>query len=148
MAFTKNRKKYICASDDHGRYEVSKFDKNLDFYGFGPWFLDHNKHNKVKIYFFLLILCIFSENEKRNTSTMFFIHIFAFKVAISFSESIFALKGPKFGPQYLGNELEYWEKKLPGTKCHHLVQNNWKRRKFEDVTPSLTLFCLDFSEND
>ena len=55
---------------------------------------------------------------------MFLTHIFAFKVAISFSESLFALKGSKFGPQYLGNELQFWEKNLPGDKCHHLVQNN------------------------
>ena len=50
--FHKNQKK-VCASDGHGRYEVSKFDKNSAFCGFGPWFLDNNKHKKVKIYFFL-----------------------------------------------------------------------------------------------
>ena len=55
---------------------------------------------------------------------MLLTHIFAFKVAISFSESLFALKGSKFGPQYLGKELQFWEKNLPGDKCHHLVQNN------------------------
>ena len=55
---------------------------------------------------------------------MFLTHIFAFKVAISFGKSLFALKGPKFRPQFLGNELEFWEKNLPGVKCHHLVQNN------------------------
>ena len=41
---------------------------------------------------------------------MFFTHIFAFKVAVSFNESLFALKGSKSGPQYLGNELEFWGK--------------------------------------
>ena len=50
--FHKNQKK-VCASDGHGRYEVSKFDKNSDFCGFRPWFLDNNKHKKIKIYFFL-----------------------------------------------------------------------------------------------
>ena len=50
--FHKNQKK-VYASDGHGRYEVSKFDKNSDFCGFRPWFLDNNKHKKVKIYFFL-----------------------------------------------------------------------------------------------
>ena len=54
---------------------------------------------------------------------MFLTHIFVFKVAISFSESFFALKGPKFGPPYLRNKLEFWEKNLPGAKYHHLVQN-------------------------
>ena len=71
-----------------------------------------------------MIQPIFSENEKRNTSAMFLTHIFPFKVAISFRESLFALKGPKFGPQYLGNELEFWEQNLPGANFHHLVQNN------------------------
>ena len=54
--FPKNQKKVCasdCASDSHGRCEVSKFDENPDFCGFGPWFLDNNKHKKVKIYFFL-----------------------------------------------------------------------------------------------
>ena len=50
--FHKNQKK-VCTSDGHGRYEVSKFDKNSDFCGFGPLFLDNNKHKKVKTYFFL-----------------------------------------------------------------------------------------------
>ena len=50
--FHKNQKK-VCASDGHRRYEVSKFDENSDFCGFEPWFLDNNKHKKVKIYFFL-----------------------------------------------------------------------------------------------
>ena len=50
--FHKNQKK-VCASDGHGRYEVSKFHKNSDFCGFGPWFLDDKKHKKVKICFFL-----------------------------------------------------------------------------------------------
>ena len=80
--FHKNQKK-VCASDDHGRYEVSKFDKNSDFYGFRPWFLDNNKHKKVKIYFSYIIQPIFSENEKRNTPTMFVTHILAFKVSSS-----------------------------------------------------------------
>ena len=62
--------------------------------------------------------------KKRNTLTMFLTHIFAFKVAISFIESLFALKGPKFGPQCLENELEFWGKNLPSAKCHNLVQNN------------------------
>ena len=50
--FHKNQKK-VCASDGHGRYEVSKFDENSDFCGFRPWFLDNKKHKKVKICFFL-----------------------------------------------------------------------------------------------
>ena len=65
---------------------------------------------RSKFTFSCIIQPIFSENEKRNASTMFLTHIFAFKVAISFNESLFALKGPKFGPQYLGNELEFWGK--------------------------------------
>ena len=75
---------------------------------------------------------------------MFLTHIFALKVAISFNESLFALKGPKFRPQYLGNMMEFWEKNLPGVKCHHLAQNNLKGRKFEDITSRL---CPYFSEN-
>ena len=48
-----NNQKKVCASDGHERYEVSKFDKNSAFCGFGPWFLDNNKHKKVKICSFL-----------------------------------------------------------------------------------------------
>ena len=44
---------------------------------------------------------------------MLLTHIFDFKVAISFNESLFALKGPKFGSQYLENELKFWGKNLP-----------------------------------
>ena len=65
---------------------------------------------RSKFTFSCIIQPIFSDNEKRNTSTMFFTHIFAFKVAVSFNESLFALKGPKFGPQYLGKELGFWGK--------------------------------------
>ena len=50
--FHKNQKK-VCESDGHGRYEVSKFDENSDFCGFGSWFLDNSKHKKIKICFFL-----------------------------------------------------------------------------------------------
>ena len=62
--------------------------------------------------------------KKRNILAMFLTHIFAFKVAISFSESLFVLKRPKFRPQYLENKLEFLGKNLPGAKCYHLVQNN------------------------
>ena len=75
---------------------------------------------------------------------MLLTHIFGFKVAISFSESFFALKGPKFGSQYLGSKLEFWEKNLPGAKYHHLVQNYWKRRKFEDISSKPYLILPGF----
>ena len=104
--FHKNQKK-VCPRDGHERYEVSKFDKNSAFCGFGPWFLDNNKHKKKKFAFSCIIQPIFSENEKRNVSTMLLTHIFAFKVAVSFNESLFALKGPKCEPQYLANKLKF-----------------------------------------
>ena len=57
--FHKNQKK-VCASDDHGKY------KNSDFCGFGPWFLDNNKHRKVKICFFLYNLSHIFRKWKRK----------------------------------------------------------------------------------
>ena len=99
---------------------------------------------RTKFTFSCIIQAKFSENEKRNTSTIFLTHIFALKVAISFSESLFALKGPKFEPQYLGNELEFWEKIFPNANFHHLVQNNWKQRKFQNITSRLYLILPGF----
>ena len=75
---------------------------------------------------------------------MFLTHIFAFKITISFSESLFVLKEPKFGLQYLGNELEFWGKNLPGVNFHDLVENNQKQRKFEDITSKPCLIFPGF----
>ena len=90
---------------------------------------------RSKFAFSCIIQPILSENEKRNASTMFLTHIFAFKVAIS----LFALKGPKFGPQYLGNELGFLEKNLPGAK-YHVIQYKITENK-ENLKTSLPGFA-------
>ena len=141
--FHKNQKK-VCASDGHGRYEVSMFDKNSDFYGFRPWFLDNNKHKKVKFYFFLYNSThIFRKWKKKCFNNVLGTYI-CFQSSNSIQCVTFCPKRAKIRPQYLGNKLEFQEKNLPGAKCHHLVQNNWKRRKFGDITSRL---CLYFWEN-
>ena len=86
--FHKNQKK-VWASDGHGRCEVSKFNKNSDFCGI----------RRSKFAFSCIIQPIFFENEKRNTLIMFLTHIFAFKVAILFSESPFCPKRAKIQAQ-------------------------------------------------
>ena len=142
----KNPKK-VRASDGHKRYEVSKFNKGSIFYGFGSWFLDNNKHKTSKFTFSCKNQPIVSENEKWNTSTIFSTHIFAFKVAISFSESLFALKGRNSGPNILGMSWNFGKKiyQVPNVTIQNKITEN--KENLKTSLPRLTLFCLNFSEH-
>ena len=143
----KNRKKYICACDDNGRYEVSKLDKNSDFYGFGPWFLDHNKHNKMKIYFFLHNSThIFRKWKKKYFNNVLDTYI-CFQSGNFIQWVTFCPKRALIRDLISGKWVGIFGKKITWYQMLSFSTKYWKWRKFEDITPSLTLFCLDFSEN-
>ena len=107
--FHKNQKK-ICVSDNHGRYEVSNFDENSDFCGFKPWFLDNNKHNKVKICFFLYNWThIFRKWKKTYFNDVIDTYI-SFQSSNFIQESLFALKGQNLGPNIWGMSWNFGKK--------------------------------------
>ena len=133
--FHKNQKK-VCASDGHGRY-----DKNSDFCGFGPWFLDNNKHKKVKICFFLYN----STHIFRKWKKKCFNNVLDTYICFQSSNFTFCPKRVKIWAPISWEQVGILGKKF--TRCQiscYLVQNNWKQRKFEDITSRL---CLYFSEN-
>ena len=83
-SFHKNQKK-VCASDSHGRHEVQSLTKIQIFMVSGHDFYTTASIRRSKFAFSCISQPILSENEKRNASTLFLTHIFAFKVAISLS---------------------------------------------------------------
>ena len=136
--FHKNQKK-VCASDGHGRY-----DKNSDFCGFGPWFLDNNKHKKVKICFFLYNSThTFRKWKKKCFNTVL-------DTYIHFQSSNFTFhpkKGQNSGPNIFGTSWDFGEKiyQVPNVIIQYKIIKN--KENLKTSLPSLTLFCLDFSEN-
>ena len=134
----------IRAEWDYGRYEVPKFDKNSDFCGFGPWFLHNNKHKKVKIYFFLYNSThIFRKWKKKYFNNVIDTYIW-FQSSNFIQWVTFCPKRAKIWAPISGERVGILGKKLPGAKYRHLVQNNWKQRKFEDITSKPYLILPGF----
>ena len=121
-------------SDGHGRYEVSKFDKNSDFCGFKPWFLNENKHKKVKIYFFLYNSTHISRKGKKKYFNNVLDTYICFQSSNFIQWVTFCPKRAKIRAPISGEQVGILGRNWPGANFHYLVQTNWKRRKFEDIT--------------
>ena len=139
MAFTKTRKKYVqvMAMGDMKSQNLTKIQL---FVVLGHDFQTTTSIRRSKFTFSCIIQPIFSENEKRNASTMFLTHIFAFKVAISFNESLFALKGPKFGSQYLEKKNYHVQNIISQYKITENEENlNTSLPGFAHISQKMTL---------
>ena len=142
-SFHKNQKK-VCASDSHGRHEVQSLTKIQIFMVSGHDFYTTASIRRSKFAFSCIIQPILSEKWKKKCFNT------VLDTYIRFQSSNFTFhpkKGQNSGPNIFGTSWDFGEKiyQVPNVIIQYKISKN--KENLKKSLPSLTLFCLDFSEN-